>query len=225
MVLRMLRARFFISSVKRASSAVGVVAVERDHLVAHLRRVRPRLLGGDLGEVAVVGGQGADALVDQVLVVEALAGGLLVDLLGGVEDAEVLGDPPQLLGDVADLALHGVDQLGLQPADRAVGDLGRDEALHRAEHELLDVGEHARLRVGVERVAEQLRELGVERDERAGERAVVLVEQAGWRSGRSRRPPRSPALRSGDSSSENERSITCDVDGDVGRPQAPAPPP
>ena len=82
----------------------------------------------------------ADALVDQVLVVEALAGGLLVHLVGGVEDAEVLGDAAHLVGDLADLALHGVDQLRLQPTDRAVGDLGRDEALHRAEHELLDVG-------------------------------------------------------------------------------------
>ena len=125
---------------------------------------------------------------------------------------------------VAHLALHGVDQLGLEPTDRAVGDLGRDEALHRAEHELLDVGEHARLRVGVERVAEQLRELGVERDERAGERAVVGVEQAGRGAGDL--VDRVVHLRLEAALELGERALDhVDVDAHVRGPQRPRPHP
>ena len=62
-----------------------VVAVERDDLVTHLRRARSRLGARARGEVAIARRERADALVDDVLVVEALRGGVLVRVGGGVE--------------------------------------------------------------------------------------------------------------------------------------------
>ena len=180
----------------------------------------PGSLAGALGEVAVAGGELADTLVDEVFVVEALRGGVLVRVGGRVDDAEVLGDTPHLVGDVADLALHGVDQLLLQPPDRAVVDLGRDEPLHRGQDQLLDLGDHADLGARVERVAEQLVELGAEGGEGADEGAVVLVEQTARGAG-------DLVDRVGDAGLEArlelvERALDhVDVDGDVGGPQGP----
>ena len=152
--------------------------------------MEPLLLAGALVQVAVGGGELADALVDEVLVVEALAGGglvrvleRLVGLLGGVEDAEVLGDAAHLVGDVAHLALHGVDEVGLEPTHRRVGALRHDERLHAGADQLLDLREHRRPGVGVEGVAEDRLEVGAEGAERAGERAGVLVEEVGGGAG------------------------------------------
>ena len=134
----------------------------------------------------------------------------------------MVGDAAHLVGDLAHLALHGVDELGLEPADRAVGDLRRDEALHRAEHELLNAVQHARLRVGVEGVAEQLGELEVERRQRAGERTVLGVEETGEHAISSTAPvtrPRS-ATRAPRRSARSRRRRRSRP-----RPSAPAPPP
>ena len=89
-----------------------------------------------------------------------------------------------------------------------------------AEHELLDLGDHADLGARVERVAEQLVELGAEGGECADEGAGVLVEQTARGAG-------DLVDRVGDAGLEArlelvERALDhVDVDGDVGGPQGP----
>ena len=84
-------------------AAERVVTVEGDHLVTHLGAGGALGEAGGLGQVAIRDGQRAHALIDEVFEVEALHGGLLVDVVGGVDDAEVLGDTADLVGHVAHL--------------------------------------------------------------------------------------------------------------------------